>query len=140
MNEPILSAAELEELRADETASMLDTCLVRRPTGRTVQNEDTGREENIYETVVSASPCSVRNPGASPTVRTVEIGGAVHPVIESGVKLPITDDPIRYGDEVVVTAPGPSSDPALADAVFRIVGFVAGSWTTARRLDVIRLS
>ena len=141
MSEAILSDAELDELRAEELSMMRDRCTLRRPTGRTAQDEDTGLQEPTYEDLATDHPCQVRV-GLGPagtTVRVVDIGGVQHAVIEAGVKLPIGGPDLQRLDEIVLTNLGPRTDPALTNAVFTVVGGWSGStWATARRIDVVR--
>ena len=78
MTSPLVTAAELAEHRADAAAMMLDTCLVRRPTGHTAQNETSGLEEPVYTTVVASSPCKVTagsDTAGDLKARTIRIGG-----------------------------------------------------------------
>jgi hypothetical protein len=138
--DPILTPAELDELRQEELSMMLDRCTLRRATGRKVQNESNGRQEPEYEILATDHRCQVRiglAPGGS-TVRTVEIGGVQHAVIEAGVKLPIDGPVLQRLDEIVLTDLGATTDPALQDAVLVVDGWSGATWATARRIDVVR--
>lgn len=77
--------------------------------------------------------------------RSEQIGGVDRPVVQGGLHIPIgapvpTMGRYRLGWEYVVTAVGPSDDPALLDSRWLVVDSPAKSRATARRLDVIRLT
>lgn len=115
---------------------MLDTCIVRRATGKSARDDATGLSVPVYEDLFT-SRCKVSGKSAAdPSVRTVDVGGVERPYIEAGVHLPLSANPVPEGAEIKVTAIGPLTDPMVLGARYRVVGFGGKSWATARRLDV----
>jgi hypothetical protein len=137
--QPLITAAELDELRADAESLMVDTIAFRRRTGRTAQNEQTGREEPVYSDLFT-SPCEVtgRTQGEV-TGRTVTVGGVERVVLEGGVNIPVDAGELKAGDEGVITAVAATTDATVLGNTYRVVGFGGRTWATKRRLDVVEL-
>lgn len=77
--------------------------------------------------------------GNDPQTRTVTVGGVERPVMNGGIHIPISADAPAVGWQYVVTAVGPSSDPALLGRVYEVVESPAKSYATSRRLDVVEI-
>lgn len=71
--------------------------------------------------------------------RFVTIGGVERPVVEGGLRIPVSAPVPDVGWEYQMTAPGPMTDPALAGRRWRVMGEQADSFGTARRLNVVEV-
>lgn len=123
------SAALAGRVRAE--SMMADTCLVRRQTGQQF-NEATGDYEPTFATLYDGK-CRVQDPAA--VNRQAEAGGYPWTVDTTILQLPVvsadyaTDADtarqvvISKGDEVTVTALGPTTDPDLLGASMSVQGF-----------------
>lgn len=128
---------------------MQDTAQARRPTDST--GEDSTSDDNWLETptfdALFETRCKVTGgsrASADVAVRMVNVGGVERPVIEGGLRVPIPEAgslaaDLREGDQFVITAIGPATDPSVLGAVFQVDGFGGKSWATARRLDVVQV-
>lgn len=70
---------------------------------------------------------------------TVTIGGVERPVLEGGLRIPISAPVPEVDWEYLMTAAGPATDPALVGRRWHVVGLQADSFATARRLDVVEV-
>lgn len=96
--QPAIDAA-LPTLRAEAEARMLSRCDIRRRTGRTAQNEDTGAEYPVWEIVAANVPLRL----AGHEVRTETIPGGERQVARRMAHLPVVTIPAD-GDYLEVTA------------------------------------
>lgn len=103
-----MSDPYLAQHRADAESSMHDRCVMQRGTGRMVQNEDTGREEEIFADLYE-SKIELQDRGYADS--SVEAGGRRIPVGSIVIKLPWGIADPRQNDRVVVTAIGPDTAP-----------------------------
>lgn len=112
---------------------MSDTGVMRRPTGRTVQDPDTGSEVPQLEDVFG-SQCKIqtRNLQASGS----EVGGRTAVTVRVELHLPVDAPPVLAGDVFEVTTVGALSDLQLLGRQFRVIAPVGKSYATARRLEV----
>jgi hypothetical protein len=94
-------------------------------------------EEAWTEQDVTRGKVSGRSRESDTNTRTVTVGGVERPVVEGGLHLPLDATLPAIGWEVVCTAVGPSTDPALLGRRWRVVDVPAKSYATARRLDVV---
>jgi hypothetical protein len=120
---------------------MVDTGVMRQPTGRTEQNPFTGEETPEYADVFT-SACKVQGSsvgGSDPTYRTVTIGGVEREVVTAGLHLPHDAPSVEPGWIFEVTAVGVGSDPRLVGRRYYVHNDPAGSFKTARRLDVVEV-
>lgn len=131
--------------RAAAERRMRDRFAVFSPTGHTVQDEDTGLEEPVYQI---EEPVYGRVSGAARTgdtqTRMVNVGGVDRPVLEGGLHIPIAADvPAAglqgQGWEYECIGLGPTSDPSLLGRRYLVVESPAKSDATARRLDVVEV-
>lgn len=144
-------STELPGMRADAESLMTDTGSAYRPTGRSTQDPVSGDENPLFDTIETGGCCKIQGTsvvGRDPQARTVNVGGLELPVIEAGLHRPWDSEPMRPGDEWLITEAGPSSDPSLSGRRYRLVPAVnapsgvlgqAKSFATARRYDVIEL-
>jgi hypothetical protein len=124
----------VEAGRRAAEARMVDTCVIRYPTGDMVQDEGTGRVSPVYADRLT-SRCRVQSRNLA--ARAQEVGGRTATTISLELHLPVSGTgSVRAGDVAEVTAVGPKSDAALLGRKYRVVGPVAESTATARRLDV----
>lgn len=82
--------------------------------------------------------------GADTATRFVVVGGVEKPVLAAGLHIPVGATvplPGRSGAgwEYLVTAVGPSDDPALLGRRYLVVEVPAESFATARRLHVVEV-
>lgn len=143
--------ARLARGRAMAESLMTDTGTAYRPTGRSAQDPDTGRELPVFDTLESDGVCKIQGTsaiGRDAQFRTVSIGGQELPVMQAGLHRPFSSVPMQPGDEWLITEAGPYSDPSLASRRYRVVPAVnpgsnvngpAKSFATARRYDVVEL-
>lgn len=128
----------LPGMRQQAESLMQDFGVMRRITGRTVQNED-GEEEPEFADVFT-SRCKIQGTSdATPTTRTAVVGGVERPVIDAGVHLPLASPVVERGFVFEVTAVGPSSDPRLVGKRYWVESDPVKSFATARRLDVVEV-
>jgi hypothetical protein len=112
---------------------MTDTVTVRRATGNTTQDPDTGSTVPVYADLFT-SKCKVQ--ARSLQALTAEAGGRTATTVRLELHLPLSVDPARTGDVAEVTAVGTLSDAQLLGRKFRITAPVAKSFATARRYEV----
>lgn len=126
-------ASKLEQDRRYAEALMLDTCVVEFKTGRSVQNEETGREEAIYEARF-ISRCKVQDKGLTDRDRTV--GGRREVASNLQVHLPWNAPTVHVDDRIRITAIGAASKPDLLDRTYIVGASASKSMATATRLNV----
>ena len=108
--------------------------------GRTVVNEQEVDDYDVKASVVGKiKGTSARN--SDPEAQTVTIGGVEVPVVVGGLHIQISAAIPKAGAhgvgwEYVVTALGPTDDPALKGRRYLVTNSPAMSHATARRLDV----
>ncbi len=124
--------AELPFLRAEATARMKSTALVRRRTGETVQDESTGAVVPVWSTVYAAAPLRLggANQGSTGS-RVVEVDGGELALATRVAHFPHDHDALRDGDLIDVTA------GECAGLVLRIVEATFQDQATARRVQVV---
>lgn len=118
--------------RAAAEALMVDEAEVSVRTGRTVQDEATGRETPEYE-VLFVSPCKVQ--ARSLTATESEAGGRQVTTVRLEVHFPVSAPPVKPDDLVRITAA--RYDSSLVDRRLRVVAPAGKSFGTARRVDVM---
>ena len=134
-------AAALPELRQHAESRMESRCTLRRVTDRMDQNESTGREYPIWQTLAVNVPLRVKGApqSASPSraesvpggdVQTARPTGSVPLVIEWLDDVPAADREHRDGDHIDVTA------GETAGLVLNILESDRTDQTTARRFLV----
>jgi hypothetical protein len=129
---PDLSAVLSAGQQAAESL-MTDTVTVRRATGATTQDPDTGSTVPAYDDLFT-SKCKVQ--ARSLQALTAEAGGRTATTVRLELHLPLSADPAETGDVAEVTAVGALSDVQLLGRKFRITAPVAKSFATARRYEV----
>jgi hypothetical protein len=146
------TAGEMAEHRADAESLMQETGTAYRPTGRSAQDPETGREAPIFDDVTGTDArCKIQGTsviGRDTQFRTVDVGGQQLLVLEGGLHRPWDSVLMQPGDEWQISTTGPYSDPSLIGRRYRIVPAVnpgsavpgsAKSFATARRYDVVEL-
>jgi hypothetical protein len=121
-------------------ALLVDTGVMRRPTGRSAQNAD-GEEESEFEDVFT-SPCKIQGPSSSSRdtgSRTVTVGGVERPVIEGGLHIPVGKPATERGWVFEVTSVGALSDIRLLGKKYMVDNDPVKSNATARRIDVVEV-
>lgn len=113
-------------------ALMTDTCTLRRPTGETELDEETGQVVPTYDTIYEGR-CKVQMSGSTFSSSAQEIGGTVVTVTSRYVHLPLSAPEAKVNDEVLMNT---SLGPQLPGKVFRVVSPFAKTYPTARRLEV----
>lgn len=94
-------AASLTDLRALATSRMRDTCIVERRTGRKVQNEETGVEDDEWATRFT-SPCRIKDQGYADSAS--EVGGRRDAVGTTMIHLPWDVADVFQNDRITITA------------------------------------
>lgn len=114
-------------------ALMADACTIRRDTGDTAQDPDTGTVEPVFTTLFS-SPCKVQ--ARSLVALDAEVGGRTATTVRLELHLPVASAAVKTGDVAEITAVGALSDSTLVGREFMITAPVAKSFATARRYEV----
>lgn len=99
-------AAGLPEHRALAESRMRDTCIVEYRTGRQVQNESTGREEDEYATRF-LSPCRIKDQGYADS--GADVGGRREAIGTTMVHLPWDVAEVQQNDRITITAISPTT-------------------------------
>lgn len=126
--------AAVDAGRRAALARMLSVVTVRRDTGNTAQDEETGSEVPVWDDVYSGVPFRLggSNQGSTGS-RTVETpGGKVTLAVRTG-HFPHDFDELRDGDLIDVTA------GECAGLVLRIVEATFQDQATARRVQVVEV-
>lgn len=130
-------AAALPELRQHAESRMDSRCVLRRPTGKMAQNEGTGREYPIWQTLAVNVPLRVRAATSSRTqpvpggdVQNARPIGSIPLAIDWLDDVPDADREHRDGDLIDVTA------GETAGQVLKIGESDPTDQTTARRFPV----
>lgn len=88
---------------------------------------------------VTPGKVSGRSRQGDTNTRTVTVGGVERLVIEGGIHVPLDAAVPEVGWQLLCTAVGGSSDPALVGRRWQVVDVPAKSYATARRLDVVEM-
>lgn len=120
----------LPELRAQAESLMVDQCVVRRPTGHTAQDPDTGSEVPEYADVF-VSPCKVQ--ARTLVALEAEVGGRTSTTVRLELHMPLDVPLVKAYDVAEIVD---SHDPQLVGRKFTITAPVAKSLATARRFEV----
>ena len=115
---------------------MSDTGIMRRPTGRTIQDADTGSEVPALDDLFT-SKCKIQARNLQAT--SAEVGGRTAVSVRVELHLPTSAPDVQAGDVFEVTAVGTLSDLQLLGHKFRVVAPVGKSYATARRLEVVEV-
>lgn len=112
---------------------MTDVGIMRRPTGRTTQDPNTGSETPVLDDLfTSKAKIQTRNLVA----QVAEVGGRDSVTVRVELHLPADAPAVEVGDVWEVTGLGSLSDLQLLGRKFRVVSPVGKSFATARRLEV----
>lgn len=139
----MISDAELSDLQSLAEEDMRDVFTAYAPDGTTVVD---GLRVQAYasrgETVGLVQGQSLV--AKAPVTRTETIGGVARPVIDSGLRIPLsaplpTAGDVGVGWEYECIRPHPRSDPSLLGRRYLVVNAPAMSLAAARRLDVVEL-
>jgi hypothetical protein len=124
--------ATMPFLRAQAESRMLSRANIRRRTGRTTQDETTGLEVPVWQTVYADIPCRISGMAANTSpYRTVNIAGATMELAARVAHFPHDTTDLRDGDLIDVTA------GETAPSVWQIIEADAADQQTARRVPVI---
>ena len=130
-------AAALPELRRHAESRMLDTAEIRRPTGNTVFDEETGT--SIPEVLpVFTTRCRVKSTRTY-GVLNQEVGGRTAQTVAREFHMPVDSPAVEPGDVAVLVAIHETTDPSLLGAELTLSGPAPGSQTTARRIEVLEV-
>ncbi len=111
---------------------MSSRATVRRATGRTVQDEATGREVTVWASVHTVLPFRLRQSrGSVGSSRSVSVGGVDLQLGNAEGHMPADTTDLRDGDLLEVTA------GEWSGTVWRIVEAAVGDQQTARRVAII---
>jgi hypothetical protein len=127
-----VSDTELAAARADAEALMVDGCVVTRPGGDPVFDEDTGRYVDPPPVTVYSGECQVqvRGDGSASDVAAGEREATVQRPV---VKLPVSSSTgVRVGNTVTVTHA--EHDAELLGRKFRVNALHHKTFATSRRL------
>jgi hypothetical protein len=112
---------------------MLDTGTMRRATGSTTQDPDSGSTvPEFADLFTSKAKIQTRNLQA----REAEVGGRTATSVRVELHLPISAPAVEVGDVWEVTRVHALSDRQLLGRKFRVIAPVGKSFATARRLEV----
>jgi hypothetical protein len=127
------AAPALARGRAAAESLMVDTCTIRHRTGETT--DTTTGVVTPTTTTVYTGRCKVQQSTLGAASEPRDPGEASVRLVAYAVHLPVaTSTGIRDGDEITITAAG--HDPDLVGKVFTVLGTMAKTYATARRLQV----
>ena len=129
MQAPLFTLAELAQHRADAESRMTSRVTVRRVTGETAQDEDTGAVVPVWMVTYTARP--FRLGGAASGSQTRDIGGVTTTLAIRTGHLPASTDNLRDNDLIEVTA------GENAGLVLRVLEATWQDQATARRVPVV---
>jgi hypothetical protein len=129
---PIISAAELDEFRAEAESLMTATITVRYKTGRMAQDETTGAEVPVLA-VRFTSPAKFQTV-ASLATDDVDSGGQSIAIDRLQVHYPVTQPQVEQDDEI--TCDTNPTDPRLEGRIFVVGDPMNKTYATATRLNV----
>lgn len=125
-------ASALARGRVAAELGMVDACTIRRRTGQTTTDDNTGQVVHAY---VSPDPyagkCRVQQTKSTSSEATVAEDTSVELTVE--VQLPMTVTGLQVGDEVRMTTS--ATDPDLPGRVFLIRSLAHKTDATARRVQ-----
>jgi hypothetical protein len=130
----------LEQMRGDAESLMLDTFTAYAATTQRVDGLNQTVWVEQYET---PGKIAGRSRDSDTDGRTVRVGGVDRLVVEGGLHLPMSIDPLdlpKVGWQFECSAVGPASDPSLLGRRWEVVDVPAKSYATARRLDVVEVT
>lgn len=129
---PLVTDAEVALFRAEAEARMRGTARVRRRSGRTVQDEISGREVPVWDVIEAGVPVRIAgaNRGSAPT-RRLAVGGVEVQVGVRVAHLPTSTQDLADGDLIEVYA-GES-----AGSVWRVIEGDRQDQATAYRVPVL---
>lgn len=110
---------------------MLDTCTIRRASGETTIDPDTGLPTTTYTTIYTGR-CKIQSEAV--VTLTPKSGDHTYTVDRWMLHLPVSATGIQVGDEATITAS--ALDAANVGRVFHIQGLFRKSMATAQRLPV----
>lgn len=120
--------------RTAAEARMVDACTIRRKTGETSYNDETGDSTEVFEDVYSG-PCRLKQPASgSNSASNATVGEAQVLLQQPELHLPMSAPTLRPLDEVTITASG--FDAAAVGRVFRVRAIPGHTQPTARRYGV----
>lgn len=131
-------AAALPGMRDQAESLMLDDCVIRRPSGETTIDPDTGLPTTTWTTIYGGTGeheqdrCKVQSE-AVVTLNPTS-GDHTYTVDRWMVHLPVSAAGIKVGDEITITAS--ALDPANVGRKFHVSGLFRKSMATAQRLPV----
>jgi hypothetical protein len=118
--------------RAAAESRMTSRAKIRRKTGFTTQDEDTGLEVPVWDVVYTGLPFRLGGvPGGAASSRTIDLGGAQVQEANRVGHMPVTTDNLADGDFIEVTA---------GENTGRVLRIVEADWqdqSTARRVPVV---
>ena len=106
---------------------------MRRPTGRTTQDPDTGNEAPGF-TDLFTSKAKIQT--SNLVAQSAEVGGRTATTVRVELHLPVDAPAVQAGDVWEHTSVGALSDVQLLGRKFRVVAPVGKSLATARRIEV----
>lgn len=123
----------LPALREQAESLMSDAGTMRRATGNTTQDPNTGSTiPECADLFTSKAKIQTRNLVA----QSSEVGGRTAVTVRVELHLPVSAPAVTVGDVWEVTSVGALSDTQLLGRKFRVVAPVGKSFATARRLEV----
>jgi hypothetical protein len=119
-------------LRAEAEARMTSRVTIRRKTGRSTQNESTGRETPTLADVATDVPFRLDgSSGGDGGTRTVTINGVEYLQATAIGHLPASTKDLRANDLLEITS------GEWAGATFRVIEAVSADQKTARRVPIV---
>lgn len=127
----MLTAGELDAMRATSTAALPDVCEITIPSTTGTLDPETGVWTPDPPTVLYTGACRLR----APTAEEYEKVFGEQQVTETRyiLTVPATVPQIPIGARCAVTS---GSDPHIGQVPFRVTRVPAGSWLIDRRLGV----
>lgn len=124
--------ATLPVLRAQAESLMVDECIVRRGTGETVVDPDTGSVVDAPGVTVYEGKCKVQSKDSA--TATPDAGGHTFVSVSRQIHIPANSADVEDDDVVEITAS--RFNTLGVGKMYRVEGFTPDSFDTAARLPV----
>lgn len=126
-------ALGLTEGRALAESLMTDTCTVSTKTSESVQNETTGRKEDVF-TLDFTSVCKVQQTTRETSMP--DVGGRRDAIDQAEIHLPVSAPQVTQGQVIEITD---SADARMVGRKFLVGSPMNKTYATATRLSVKEL-
>ena len=135
MTTPIITDAEVEQFRAEAEARMVDTWTIGEDGGWNYNPATSKDEQTILNPFTSLGRLKV----TSTQTRQSQAGERTVTETRRELHIPVDSPKVPANAVARCTAIGATTDPTVLGSIVRLSGNIAGSQTTARRLEVVEV-